>query len=53
MGTLFFILLNLTRVIDLPYDLLFLCFLMSLDSIALAIFYLGMKSKRNDEDERE
>ncbi len=38
MGTILFILARLTGKIDTPQDLLLLCFLISLDSIALANF---------------
>ena len=38
MGTILFILARLIGKIDAPNDLLILCFLISLDSIALASF---------------
>jgi hypothetical protein len=38
MGTILFILARLIGKIDAPNDLLMLCFLISLDSIALASF---------------
>jgi hypothetical protein len=38
MGTILFILARLVGKIDTPQDLLILCFLISLDSIALASF---------------
>ena len=53
MGTLLYVLLILTRVIDLPYDLLILCFLLSLDSVAASIFYLGIKMEKRARFTRE
>ena len=38
MGTILFVLARLIGKIDSPFDLLLLCFLISLDSIALSNF---------------
>jgi hypothetical protein len=46
MGTILFILARLLGKIDSPFDLVLLCFLLSLDSIAIAVFL-----KREDNKE--
>ncbi len=41
MGTLLFIYIRVTGIVEFPYDMLILCFLVSLDSIAVALVLLA------------
>ena len=45
MGTLLFVFMRGTGIIEFPYDLIVLCMLVSLDSIALAVWVTRKKGE--------
>ncbi len=46
MGTILFVILKLTKIVDTPHDWIILCFLLSLDSIAAkGIHYIIRREK--------